>query len=193
MLFEIDICSFYLQKVHKVINICVFHEFYINPPNALIQTRGVSSEIKDHSNHRTTLVTHTYNKAINYLANQLGWCQWRSQPSDTSWSATQSLCTTMGERRRWTGFTTSPLNVPLFLPFSTQVWRVLISSLSALSLTGCVLFMFNPENSRSYLICVGRQEAFRSNSYQFNFRLKLFPSTDMIQQISTKNQVQEVL
>ena len=114
MLFEIDICSFYLQKVHKVVNICVFHEFYINPPNALIQTKGVSSEIKDHSNHRTTLVTHIYNKAINYLANQLGWCQWRSQPSDTSWSATQSFCTTMGERRRWTGFTTSPLNVPLF-------------------------------------------------------------------------------
>ena len=62
-----------------------------------------------------------------------------------------------------------------FLPFSTQVWRVLISSLSTLSLSGCLLVMFNPESSRFYLICVGRQEAFRSNlSIQFLFKAVAF-------------------
>ena len=35
--------------------------------------------------------------------------------------------------------------------------------------------MFNPENSRFYLICVGRQEAFRSNlSIQFLFKAVAF-------------------
>ena len=55
------------------------------------------------------------------------------------------------------------------------MWRVLISSLSTLSLSGCLLVMFNPESSRFYLICVGRQEAFRSNlSIQFLFKAVAF-------------------
>ena len=52
---------------------------------------------------------------------------------------------------------------------------MLISSLSTLSLSGCLLVMFNPESSRFYLICVGRQEAFRSNlSIQFLFKAVAF-------------------
>ena len=43
----------------------------------------------------------------------------------------------------------------------TKVWRLLIFSLSAVSLSGCGLFMYNPESSRTYLLCIGRQELFR--------------------------------
>ena len=42
-----------------------------------------------------------------------------------------------------------------------QVWTVLISTLSTGSVALCILIVFNPEQSYSYLLCVGREEVFR--------------------------------
>ena len=43
-----------------------------------------------------------------------------------------------------------------------KVWMLLVFSLSTLSLAVSTLIMFNLEGIHSYLVCVGREEAFRS-------------------------------
>ena len=42
-----------------------------------------------------------------------------------------------------------------------KVWRLLICSAFVVSLVSCIPILFNPELSRTYLLCVGREEQFR--------------------------------
>lgn len=43
-----------------------------------------------------------------------------------------------------------------------KVWRLLISILSTWSLALCTLMIYNLDRIQTYLLCVGRQEVFRS-------------------------------
>ena len=43
-----------------------------------------------------------------------------------------------------------------------KVWILLVSSLSILTLAVSTAIMFNLEGIHSYLVCVGREEAYRS-------------------------------
>ena len=43
-----------------------------------------------------------------------------------------------------------------------KVWILLVSALASLSLGVSTLVMFNLEGIHSYMVCVGREEAFRS-------------------------------
>jgi len=48
-----------------------------------------------------------------------------------------------------------------------QVWRLLICSAFVVSLVSCLPILFNPELSRTYLLCVGREEQFSYNLADF--------------------------
>ena len=53
-------------------------------------------------------------------------------------------------------------DVIYLLIYLSKVWRLLISFLSALSLALGISIMFNTELNHTYLVCVGREEVFRS-------------------------------
>ena len=67
-------------------------------------------------------------------------------------------------------------DVIYLLIYLSKVWRLLISFLSTLSLALGISIMFNTELNHTYLVCVGREEVFRSTS---SFYFILSSSSDM--------------
>ena len=51
---------------------------------------------------------------------------------------------------------------------SFEVWRILVTTMSLVSVTLCILVMIDPDVSHFYLTCLGREELFR---YQFCIEL----------------------
>ena len=92
------------------------------------------------------------------------WCLSPSLPSAMPWSVMLWLCTTMVEKNRWLIFFQcfqSCLRSCCKHRLSFKVWRIMVATMSLVSIILCILVMIDPDVSHFYLTCLGREELFR--------------------------------
>ena len=58
-------------------------------------------------------------------------------------------------------FIVNMLRIDSLILFSRQVWNLLMSALSLITLALSVSMVFNADLTHSYLVCVGKEELFR--------------------------------
>ena len=67
----------------------------------------------------------------------------------------------VGRRRSTMLFIVNMLRIDSLILFSRQVWNLLMSALSLITLALTVYMVFNADLTHSYLVCVGKEELFR--------------------------------